>query len=29
MAAHPPLSSAVVYKHPRAALKFLEAAFGF
>lgn len=29
MASHPALSSAVVYKDPRAALKFLEAAFGF
>ena len=29
MATHPALSSAVVYKDPKAALKFLEAAFGF
>ena len=29
MATHPPLSSAVVYKDPKAALKFLEEAFGF
>jgi len=29
MAAHPSLSSAVVYKDPKAALKFLEEAFGF
>jgi uncharacterized glyoxalase superfamily protein PhnB len=29
VAAHPALSSALVYKDPRAALKFLEAAFGF
>jgi len=29
MPAHPALSSAVVYKDPKAALKFLEAAFGF
>lgn len=29
MATHPALSSAIVYKDPKAALKFLEAAFGF
>ncbi|MDP1736446.1 MAG: VOC family protein [Caulobacter sp.] len=29
MASHPALASAVVYKDPKAALKFLEAAFGF
>jgi len=29
MATHPALSSAVVYKDPKAALRFLEAAFGF
>ena len=29
LATHPALSSAVVYKDPRAALIFLEAAFGF
>ncbi|MFZ5669984.1 MAG: VOC family protein [Pseudomonadota bacterium] len=29
MASHPALSSAVVYKDPRAAIAFLEAAFGF
>ncbi len=29
MAAHPPLSSALCYRDPKAALKFLEAAFGF
>jgi uncharacterized glyoxalase superfamily protein PhnB len=29
MASHPALSSAVVYRDPKAALKFLEAAFGF